>query len=211
MNTFKSMLHALPKSRFDLLKYLVQFLSEVACHHQQNLMTTANLSLIFAPTFLGNLEHDVYIAQESIDPIALFKESTFTANITQQFLEHYQELFECELSPAKAYSAPECYKPPTKDKTSLLRGDHIIVFTANDTDASAMVEGNFGVIPVSIIKTLEPMSLWHVRTKDITSLFTNKISQNPSLSKPLGSGKSPSLIKMPTSLYQIRRATHTMN
>ncbi|XP_073774454.1 protein FAM13A-like isoform X1 [Danio rerio] len=46
----RAILNTLPEEHFNLLSYLMFFLSRVAGESQQNLMTTTNLSIVFGPT-----------------------------------------------------------------------------------------------------------------------------------------------------------------
>nr|XP_017206592.2 protein FAM13A-like isoform X2 [Danio rerio] len=48
--SMRMILNTLPEEHFNVLSYLLFFLSRVAAESQQNLMTPANLSIVFGPT-----------------------------------------------------------------------------------------------------------------------------------------------------------------
>nr|XP_023419891.1 protein FAM13A-like [Cavia porcellus] len=50
-NSLRGLIEELPDSHYRLLKYLCQFLTEVAKHHTQNRMNVYNLATVFGPNF----------------------------------------------------------------------------------------------------------------------------------------------------------------
>ncbi len=48
----------LPKLNYTLLKFLIEFLSEVASHSAMNKMTARNLATVMVPNFLRNYQAD---------------------------------------------------------------------------------------------------------------------------------------------------------
>lgn len=54
-----SIVHLLPEKNRQMLELLMKHLANVASHHQQNLMTVANLGVVFGPTLLRPQEETV--------------------------------------------------------------------------------------------------------------------------------------------------------
>uniref|UniRef100_A0A669EWI6 Rho GTPase-activating protein 26 n=1 Tax=Oreochromis niloticus TaxID=8128 RepID=A0A669EWI6_ORENI len=54
-----ALVHRLPEKNRQMLELLVKHLANVASHHQQNLMTIANLGVVFGPTLLRPQEETV--------------------------------------------------------------------------------------------------------------------------------------------------------
>ncbi|XP_062868362.1 rho GTPase-activating protein 26-like isoform X6 [Trichomycterus rosablanca] len=54
-----SIVHRLPEKNRQMLELLIKHLANVASHHQQNLMTVANLGVVFGPTLLRPQEETV--------------------------------------------------------------------------------------------------------------------------------------------------------
>uniref|UniRef100_A0A8C2KB69 Rho GTPase-activating protein 26 n=1 Tax=Cyprinus carpio TaxID=7962 RepID=A0A8C2KB69_CYPCA len=54
-----SIVHRLPEKNRQMLELLMKHLAKVASHHQQNLMTVANLGVVFGPTLLRPQEETV--------------------------------------------------------------------------------------------------------------------------------------------------------
>uniref|UniRef100_A0AAR2KTB8 Rho GTPase-activating protein 26 n=1 Tax=Pygocentrus nattereri TaxID=42514 RepID=A0AAR2KTB8_PYGNA len=54
-----SIVHRLPEKNRQMLELLMKHLANVASHHQQNLMTVANLGVVFGPTLLRPQEETV--------------------------------------------------------------------------------------------------------------------------------------------------------
>uniref|UniRef100_A0A8B9KMS9 Rho GTPase-activating protein 26 n=1 Tax=Astyanax mexicanus TaxID=7994 RepID=A0A8B9KMS9_ASTMX len=54
-----SIVHRLPEKNKQMLELLMKHLANVASHHQQNLMTVANLGVVFGPTLLRPQEETV--------------------------------------------------------------------------------------------------------------------------------------------------------
>ncbi|GAA6071036.1 rho GTPase-activating protein 26 isoform X1, partial [Tachysurus ichikawai] len=54
-----SIVHRLPEKNHQMLELLMKHLANVASHHQHNLMTVANLGVVFGPTLLRPQEETV--------------------------------------------------------------------------------------------------------------------------------------------------------
>jgi len=186
LTAYKAVVDCLPPNQLNLFGCIIQFLSEVASFSEKNLMTSSNLSLIFAPLFFGTLEDDINVSKEAIDPMALCKETKFTANITQQLIDNPQ-IFEPPYAPARAYQAAESVK--LENTPSILRGDTLVVFRSYPNESVVLLEGTPATIPTEALETMIPISLHQVKTKNISSLFTNKpsISRQPTMThaKPI--------------------------
>ena len=189
---YKMIINALPSSRYELLKYLIEFLHEIANNSIKNLMSASNIALIFAPIIFGSLEDDSEMNKDAeivIDPIALFKESKFISNITQQFIDFPLSVFDDIRKPPAAFRANECYKSSEEPAAggsyiSLLRGDYVIVIKdLGNGDSLVLAEATAGTLPNSIFITLAPIDFVDIQAKDITFLFTSKISSKPNSDK----------------------------
>lgn len=73
------LLQMLPKSRFHLVTYLLDFLYELSTKSEQNKMTTKNLATIFGPILLSTSE----LSSQA------FFESTVVANLVETLIIWY--------------------------------------------------------------------------------------------------------------------------
>ncbi|OON23543.1 RhoGAP domain protein, partial [Opisthorchis viverrini] len=84
----------LPAPNYHLLQFLCQFLSEVAEHHEVNLMTVENLASIFAPNILRQEEGDLDV-EISAAPLI---------NLTcTQFIRYHKQLFRLCIAPSSQF------------------------------------------------------------------------------------------------------------
>ncbi|XP_028406785.1 rho GTPase-activating protein 24-like isoform X2 [Dendronephthya gigantea] len=75
----------IPKTSFNLLKYLCRFLHEVHEHSFENKMTADNLALVFGPNILS--------PESEADPQLLMESSTLISKLTKIFICKQQVLF----------------------------------------------------------------------------------------------------------------------
>ena len=81
-----SLLRLLPIDNFNLLKCICDFFREVIRNSKQNMMNSANLSIIFAPSLFG---------QSTVsDCKQVLFEAQITSLLVQIFIERFIELFE---------------------------------------------------------------------------------------------------------------------
>ena len=174
---YRSILRCLPTYNYCLLQYLSLFLRDVASHTETNLMNVSNLSMVFAPTFFGTLDGDQEFRKEVVDPTALVKESRFTAMLTEEILSDPEYIFAADAEPALAYFSKESLRPKKKHHMAILRGDTFLVLDTPDEngEVTILMGDNTGKIPFAILESLESVPLTQIKTKEIGSLFTNKV------------------------------------
>lgn len=78
----KLLLEEIPKDNYDLLKYLIRFLSKVMERADLNKMTAPNLAIVFGPNLIWS--ESVPLSLRDIGPINMF---------TQYLLQHHNDLF----------------------------------------------------------------------------------------------------------------------
>ena len=174
--SYKAILMCLDLLRYKLLRYLLFFLHEVSKYSAKNLMSSANLSLIFAPSFFGTLDSDASVRKETIDPMAMCKESKFTAMITQELIDNVAEIFVSETPEPAVYRASECFKSEEKNHVSLLRGDTFVLLKKEGDEITILIAGTVAHLPARILDTsVEKIDFDVLKTREISSLFTGKV------------------------------------
>ncbi|XP_058483651.1 rho GTPase-activating protein 26-like isoform X2 [Solea solea] len=78
-----ALVHRLPEKNRQMLELLMQHLSNVASHHQQNLMTVANLGVVFGPTLLRPQE----------ETVAAIMDIKFQNIVVEILIEHHERIF----------------------------------------------------------------------------------------------------------------------
>ncbi|KAM9781524.1 rho GTPase-activating protein 26-like isoform 3-T4 [Syngnathus typhle] len=78
-----SLVHRLPEKNRQMLEMLMKHLSNVASHHQQNLMTVANLGVVFGPTLLRPQE----------ETVAAIMDIKFQNIVVEILIEHHERIF----------------------------------------------------------------------------------------------------------------------
>ncbi|XP_075854827.1 protein FAM13A isoform X4 [Microcebus murinus] len=84
-NSLRDLIKELPDTHYCLLKYLCQFLTEVAKHHVQNRMNVHNLATVFGP--------NCFHVPSGLEGM---KEQDLCNKIMAKILENYNTLFEVE-------------------------------------------------------------------------------------------------------------------
>ncbi|KAF3852492.1 hypothetical protein F7725_005847 [Dissostichus mawsoni] len=105
------LVHKLPERNRQVLGLLMKHLAKVAAHSKQNLMTVANLGVVFGPTLMRPQE----------DTVAAIMDLKFQNIVVEILIEHDEKIFtdapeSCPLSPA----APE-FSAPTRQSKKLSR------------------------------------------------------------------------------------------
>ncbi|XP_052393660.1 rho GTPase-activating protein 26 isoform X1 [Carassius gibelio] len=78
-----SIVHRLPEKNRQMLELLMKHLAKVAGHHQQNLMTVANLGVVFGPTLLRPQE----------ETVAAIMDIKFQNIVVEILIENHQRIF----------------------------------------------------------------------------------------------------------------------
>uniref|UniRef100_A0A3B3TMV8 Rho GTPase-activating protein 26 n=1 Tax=Poecilia latipinna TaxID=48699 RepID=A0A3B3TMV8_9TELE len=78
-----ALVHRLPEKNRQMLELLMKHLSKVASHHQQNLMTVANLGVVFGPTLLRPQE----------ETVAAIMDIKFQNIVVEILIEHHERIF----------------------------------------------------------------------------------------------------------------------
>uniref|UniRef100_A0A671UUA1 Rho GTPase-activating protein 10 n=1 Tax=Sparus aurata TaxID=8175 RepID=A0A671UUA1_SPAAU len=96
------LVHKLPERNRQVLGLLMKHLANVAAHSKQNLMTVANLGVVFGPTLMRPQE----------ETVAAIMDLKFQNIVVEILIEHHEKIFadapeSCPLSPAApVFSAP---------------------------------------------------------------------------------------------------------
>uniref|UniRef100_A0A3Q1JKP8 Rho GTPase-activating protein 26 n=1 Tax=Anabas testudineus TaxID=64144 RepID=A0A3Q1JKP8_ANATE len=78
-----ALVHRLPEKNRQMLELLIKHLANVASHHQQNLMTIANLGVVFGPTLLRPQE----------ETVAAIMDIKFQNIVVEILIEHHDRIF----------------------------------------------------------------------------------------------------------------------
>ncbi|XP_061818545.1 rho GTPase-activating protein 26-like [Nerophis lumbriciformis] len=78
-----ALVHRLPEKNRQMLELLTKHLSNVANHHQHNLMTVANLGVVFGPTLLRPQE----------ETVAAIMDIKFQNIVVEILIEHHERIF----------------------------------------------------------------------------------------------------------------------
>uniref|UniRef100_A0A3Q2E0C9 Rho GTPase-activating protein 26 n=1 Tax=Cyprinodon variegatus TaxID=28743 RepID=A0A3Q2E0C9_CYPVA len=77
-----ALVHRLPEKNRQMLEMLMKHLNNVASHHQQNLMTVANLGVVFGPTLLRPQE----------ETVAAIMDIKFQNIVVEILIEHHEKV-----------------------------------------------------------------------------------------------------------------------
>uniref|UniRef100_A0A8C3WKL6 Rho GTPase-activating protein 26 n=1 Tax=Catagonus wagneri TaxID=51154 RepID=A0A8C3WKL6_9CETA len=78
-----SLVHRLPEKNRQMLQMLMKHLANVASNHKQNLMTVANLGVVFGPTLLRPQE----------ETVAAIMDIKFQNIVVEILIEHHEKIF----------------------------------------------------------------------------------------------------------------------
>ncbi|XP_030294271.1 rho GTPase-activating protein 26 [Sparus aurata] len=78
-----ALVHRLPEKNRQMLELLMKHLGNVASHHQHNLMTVANLGVVFGPTLLRPQE----------ETVAAIMDIKFQNIVVEILIEHHEKIF----------------------------------------------------------------------------------------------------------------------
>uniref|UniRef100_A0A8C2J7N4 Rho GTPase-activating protein 26 n=1 Tax=Cyprinus carpio TaxID=7962 RepID=A0A8C2J7N4_CYPCA len=103
-----STVHRLPEKNRQMLELLMKHLAKVASHHQQNLMTVANLGVVFGPTLLRPQE----------ETVAAIMDIKFQNIVIEILIENHERVWQCNSQPnlprrrSADSKAPSCSERP---------------------------------------------------------------------------------------------------
>eukprot|EP00056_Hartaetosiga_gracilis_P008750 m.125893 g.125893 ORF g.125893 m.125893 type:complete len:453 (-) comp12986_c0_seq3:1771-3129(-) len=106
----KPLVKSLPYNNFTVLKYLCEFLEEVAAHSAVNKMSLVNIATVFAPNFCTTKDTSAE---------ALIRHTPLVHSLTMAFIRHHVELFS---------------EPPPLDDVVLKREETELMFDEFDGD-----------------------------------------------------------------------------
>ncbi|XP_077403141.1 rho GTPase-activating protein 26-like [Vanacampus margaritifer] len=89
-----ALVHRLPEKNRQMLDMLMKHLSNVANHHQHNLMTVANLGVVFGPTLLRPQE----------ETVAAIMDIKFQNIVVEILIEHHERMFKDAPSAAGGFT-----------------------------------------------------------------------------------------------------------
>ncbi|XP_015204939.1 rho GTPase-activating protein 26 isoform X2 [Lepisosteus oculatus] len=87
-----SIVHRLPEKNRQMLELLMKHLASVADHHQHNLMTVANLGVVFGPTLLRPQE----------ETVAAIMDIKFQNIVIEILIENHEKIFSTAPNPSTA-------------------------------------------------------------------------------------------------------------
>ncbi|XP_048850915.1 rho GTPase-activating protein 26-like isoform X1 [Brienomyrus brachyistius] len=196
------MVHHLPEKNRQMLELLMKHLANVALHHEQNLMTVANLGVVFGPTLLRPQE----------ETVAAIMDLKFQNIVVEILIENHERIFseppiqgpgQIEANTARRKSSenkpPSCSErpltffhtsqPPEKEVRNRsaqdVPNDSIITQTPERSNSihdriqpNSLESGNQHPEGVVVQKTRRPNSL--LTHKDCPSIPTSPTSPSPS-------------------------------
>ncbi|KAL7844692.1 hypothetical protein SRHO_G00232310 [Serrasalmus rhombeus] len=147
-----SIVHRLPEKNRQMLELLMKHLANVASHHQQNLMTVANLGVVFGPTLLRPQE----------ETVAAIMDIKFQNIVVEILIENHDMIFKDtpapgpgqpgQLNPPRRKSteskAPSCserpltlFRTPThseKDKAAVEKWNSVVLNSSSESQATSL-------------------------------------------------------------------------
>ncbi|XP_034713545.1 rho GTPase-activating protein 10 isoform X3 [Etheostoma cragini] len=130
------LVHKLPERNRQVLGLLMKHLANVAAHSKQNLMTVANLGVVFGPTLMRPQE----------DTVAAIMDLKFQNIVVEILIEHHEKIFadapeSCPFSPA----APVLSAPTRQSKKQSRQNRPLAVYNPqalNIQSVSAVGDGS---------------------------------------------------------------------
>ncbi|XP_040590757.1 rho GTPase-activating protein 10 isoform X2 [Mesocricetus auratus] len=110
VNAIHFLVHKLPEKNKEMLDILVKHLTNVSNHSKQNLMTVANLGVVFGPTLMRPQE----------ETVAAIMDLKFQNIVVEILIENHEKIF--RTSPDTAFPEPPCLSasppnaPPRQSK-----------------------------------------------------------------------------------------------
>uniref|UniRef100_A0AAZ3QS38 Rho GTPase-activating protein 26 n=1 Tax=Oncorhynchus tshawytscha TaxID=74940 RepID=A0AAZ3QS38_ONCTS len=172
-----SIIHRLPEKNRQMLDLLTKHLANVASHHQQNLMTVANLGVVFGPTLLRPQE----------ETVAAIMDIKFQNIVVEILIENHERIFkdmpvpgggqanlQLNLQPRRKSAeskAPSCSERPltlfhTPTHTQKGRQEHNSLFTTHTLLRCSNNHGN----PSSQSLSISARALYACKAEHISEL-----------------------------------------
>ncbi|XP_036010274.1 rho GTPase-activating protein 10 isoform X4 [Mus musculus] len=110
VNAIHFLVHKLPEKNKEMLDILVKHLTNVSSHSKQNLMTVANLGVVFGPTLMRPQE----------ETVAAIMDLKFQNIVVEILIENHEKIF--RTSPDTTFAEPTCLSasppnaPPRQSK-----------------------------------------------------------------------------------------------
>lgn len=110
VNAIHFLVHKLPERNKEMLDILVKHLTNVSSHSKQNLMTVANLGVVFGPTLMRPQE----------ETVAAIMDLKFQNIVVEILIENHEKIF--RTSPDTTFAEPTCLStsppnaPPRQSK-----------------------------------------------------------------------------------------------
>ncbi|KFO29665.1 Rho GTPase-activating protein 10 [Fukomys damarensis] len=99
VNAIHFLVHRLPEKNKEMLDILVKHLTNVSNHSKQNLMTVANLGVVFGPTLMRPQE----------ETVAAIMDLKFQNIVVEILIENHEKIF--RTSPDTTFPEPMCLSP----------------------------------------------------------------------------------------------------
>uniref|UniRef100_A0A8C5LIX9 Rho GTPase activating protein 10 n=1 Tax=Jaculus jaculus TaxID=51337 RepID=A0A8C5LIX9_JACJA len=99
VNAIHFLVHKLPEKNKEMLDILVKHLTNVSNHSKQNLMTVANLGVVFGPTLMRPQE----------ETVAAIMDLKFQNIVVEILIENHEKIF--RTSPDATFPEPTCLSP----------------------------------------------------------------------------------------------------
>ncbi|XP_036444987.1 rho GTPase-activating protein 26-like isoform X2 [Colossoma macropomum] len=147
-----SIVHRLPEKNRQMLELLMKHLANVASHHQQNLMTVANLGVVFGPTLLRPQE----------ETVAAIMDIKFQNIVVEILIENHDMIFKDTPAPGAGQTgqlnlprrksteskAPSCserpltlFRTPThseKDKAAVEKCNSVVLNSSSESQSASL-------------------------------------------------------------------------
>uniref|UniRef100_A0AAR2LZ88 Rho GTPase-activating protein 26 n=1 Tax=Pygocentrus nattereri TaxID=42514 RepID=A0AAR2LZ88_PYGNA len=133
-----SIVHRLPEKNRQMLELLMKHLANVASHHQQNLMTVANLGVVFGPTLLRPQE----------ETVAAIMDIKFQNIVVEILIENHDMPGQLNLPRRKSTEskAPSCserpltlFRTPThSEKDKVEKWNSVVLNSSSESQATSL-------------------------------------------------------------------------
>ena len=178
MEVYRAVVKALPKTRFEFLRYLVKFMVDISACKEENLMDSQNVAKIFASLLLGSLENDLK-KEKDLDPMMLYRETTETSLITQLFIDHFDVVFDGPPIEPRIYRAVDAFNPTSKSYMKIVKGDIVMYVRDTASGCIVVIDQNVGEIPNSVLASMKPTKFTNLRVNDVSVVLAKKQSETP--------------------------------
>ncbi|KAG7221930.1 hypothetical protein INR49_016956 [Caranx melampygus] len=190
------LVHKLPERNRQVLGLLMKHLAKVAAHSKQNLMTVANLGVVFGPTLMRPQE----------ETVAAIMDLKFQNIVVEILIEHQEKIFadapeSCPLSPA----APVFSAPTRQSKKQCRQNRPVAVYNPQSLDIQndeTSMGSNESVSSQSSSASASEMAAEkgdHPPLNSSLSTGSNSRATAASWSSPGASGESPPAATTPAS------------